>query len=1258
MRVRRALASFSTLSVIAFVSLAVPASAQIVTGTVTGTVKDTSGAVIPGAAVTLISETRGTQSSSVFTNAEGDFTFPNVWPDRYTLQITMQGFKTEKRTGIDVDAGDRMTVGTTTIEIGGLSDTVQVTAASPIVQAASGERSFTVTRDQVENLPVADRSFTSLAALAPGVTTDTSNTPVRIGGGGDPNVMMDGVSTMDTGSNRPLLMMNVESIAEVKVLTSTYQAEYGRASGLQVTAVTKSGTNQWRGSLYDVIRNSDWNANSKVNTQNGDPKTELQEQDLGFTIGGPIGRPGGSNKLFFFYAQEFSPRTRGGDVVRYRVPTALERAGDFSQSYDNNGNRYPYIRDPLSSSPCSSTNTAGCFQDGGVLGRIPANRLYQPGLNILNLWALPNIDGTRLPYNYQGTRPTESVLSWQPAFRFDYNVKQNLRATFKYSAWWQADHTFVGTIPGFNDTTMQHRPVDNYTTSVNYALNSTTFVEATYGRSHNELAGCSQAQSGTGAIFCNNSTGTQGIPVGAMASFSGAGLQGLPLLFPDATVLNPQYYAFQALNQLQPAFWNGTRMAKIPTFSWGSRIVNNGGTCVSGCPPPNLGFPGWFNINTTQDFAISLTKIIGRHTAKTGLYITHSFKAEQTNNNAFGVLSFQQDAVGTNQFDTSFGFSNAAIGSFSSFMQASSYVETASVYNNIDAYIQDNWKVSPRLTLDYGLRFVHQGAQYDQLGQASNFLPDRWAPSAAPTLYVAGCLTAPPCSGSNRVAVNPITGQNLGPNSSLAIGTVVPGTGNALNGLVLAGGDIPPSTFDSPLLTVGPRFGIGYDVSGRQTVVLRGGAGLFFDRPYTTTLSGGVNNPPTSSTITAQYSQLQNIGGGLTITGAPTLASIKFDNALPASTQWNAGVQVALPWSTSVDLAYTGQHKYHAFQGVNINAVDFGAAFQPANQDATLATSTTPGATAIASNLMRAYTGYAAITEQWDRGWRTFHSIQLSFQRRFRDGLSFGFNDTMGLYDRQSAAVRVQHNPDGSFQIRADQAEADELLGQNNPATHVFRANFVWVLPRLTSSRPVLHAAGYVLEGWQISGIWSGRRYGSNVTEGNSQVPSEAYTVGFSYQNGGGNMNLTGSPDYAARIRVVGDPGGGCSGDLLRQFNTAAFQGPLTNSVGLESGNSYLKGCFISTLDLAIARNIRVGGTRRFQIRVDAFNALNSAGVTGRATTLNLTSPNDPVTPQNLPFDANGNPIATRTIPRGAGFGVANNFQNPRSMQLQLRFSF
>ncbi len=153
--------------------------------------------------------------------------------------------------------------------------------------------------------------------------------------------MMDGVSTVDTGGNSLLLNMSTESIAEVKVLTSNYQAEYGRSSGLQVTAVTKSGTNRFHGSLYDVERNSDWNAKSRTDIANGDPKLVRRERDWGFSFGGPVGRPGGNNKIFFFYAHEFAPRTGGNDVVRLRVPTAAERAGDFSKRWITTGRRSP-----------------------------------------------------------------------------------------------------------------------------------------------------------------------------------------------------------------------------------------------------------------------------------------------------------------------------------------------------------------------------------------------------------------------------------------------------------------------------------------------------------------------------------------------------------------------------------------------------------------------------------------------------------------------------------------------------------------------------------------------------------------------------------------------------------------------------------------------------------------------------------------------------------------------------------------------------
>ena len=180
---------------------------------------------------------------------------------------------------------------------------------------------------------------------------------------------------------------------------------------------------------------------------------------------------------------------------------------------------------------------------------------------------------------------------------------------------------------------------------------------------------------------------------------------------------------------------------------------------------------------------------------------------------------------------------------------------------------------------------------------------------------------------------------------------------------------------------------------------------------------------------------------------------------------------------------------------------------------------------------------------------------------------------------------------------------------------------------------------------WSLSGIWSG-------------VTGAAYTVTAAYQNGGGNVNLTGSPDFAPRVRVAGDPGGGCGDDPLRQFNTGAFLGPIVGSDGLESGNGYLTGCFISSTDIALARTIKLGGSRSIQFRADVFNLFNQAGIIARQTTMNLTSPSDPATITNLPFDAAGNVIPARAKPNGAGFGVATDYQPPRTIQLQLRFSF
>jgi len=370
-----------------------PALAQITTGNVSGVVRDPQGGVIPGATVVLISETRGTKSAPATTNETGLYVFPNVTPDTYTIEVTLDAFKTVKRNGIAVSGADRVGIPPITLEPGTLVESVTVVAQSPLVQTQSGERSYAVTSTQIDNLPVARNNFTSMTAFTPGVTqTGASAGGTRIGGAGQNNIMMDGISAMDTGNNGQMLNMNVDAIGEVKILTQGYQAEYGRSSGLQITAVTKSGTNKFRGSAYDIQTNSDWDANSWVNEKNGDPKVKQSTKTLGYTLGGPVGKPGGANKLFFFYSHEYRPVTaaiNGGNPIRIRVPTALERAGDFSQTRDNTGAIFNLIHDPNSPLPCTAASTAGCFQAGGVLGKIPADRLYSTGIALQDSATVP-----------------------------------------------------------------------------------------------------------------------------------------------------------------------------------------------------------------------------------------------------------------------------------------------------------------------------------------------------------------------------------------------------------------------------------------------------------------------------------------------------------------------------------------------------------------------------------------------------------------------------------------------------------------------------------------------------------------------------------------------------------------------------------------------------------------------------------------------------------------------------------------------------
>jgi Carboxypeptidase regulatory-like domain/TonB-dependent Receptor Plug Domain len=1248
---------FASLLVLAAFAAPSSAVAQVTSGTLAGSVVDPQGGRVPGATVVLTSESRGTRLAPVVTNTEGDFVAPNLAPDTYSVEVTVPGFKTLRRDHVPVTPGERVVVGEFRIQVGAPTETVEVTATAALLQLESGEKSFTVIPTEVASVPIAGRNFASLAALSPGVsanitTSGTASTPNRIGVGGAPNFMVDGVSVMDTGSNTQLFNLNPEAIAEVKVLANSYQAEYGRSNGLQIAAVTRGGTNSFHGSVYDLYRNSNWDPNTWANQQNGLPKTVAKQSDWGFSIGGPVGKPGHKNKLFFFYGQEFSPRTLGNTVSRFRVPTPLERQGDFSQTLDNTGALFPYIADYTTGLPCSASNTTGCFKDAGVLGKVPQNRLYGPGMAILNnLWPVPN--HAQQPgenYNYQVTLPVYKTFAYQPSARLDYYVSSRLRATVKFNGVNQGRPLTPGSMPGYNDTQRISGTnwVDTYGGTVSYTFTPTIVLEATYGHSMNVLASVLQ----TKASNINND-----------------GLAGLPVLYPGARSVPANYFASQKLTGSDTPFFTNDQIWLPPNFAWGSRIgcptTSNGG--VAAPCPPNLTFPGALNTNVTKDVNIILTKIKGPHTIKGGFYLNHSWKAQNINLATgalpfVGLMNFSNDV--NNPLDAGFGFANAALGILDSYSQQSKFVEGSYIYNNREWFVQDNWKVNRRLTVYAGLRFVNQQPQYDEFLQSSNFFLDQWKAANAPLLYQPGCAGGTyPCSTANRQAKDPRTGQLLGPGSAVDIGLIVPGTGNVLQGVVQSGQGISKYGYTWPTLALAPRAGFAWDVTGRQRLVIRGGVGEFFDRPSGNSVQNSSSNPPYSIGTTIPTLLVQSLAQGASGLPAavPQLIVYQYKNTqLPSNVQWNAGVQMALPWSTSLDVAYVGVHEWAvllagnsnstAGNGVNINAVDFGAAFLPQNQDPTLAPSTTPGATALASNMLRSIQGYGNIYQYQQQGWSTFHSIQTSFQRRYARQLSAVLNWTWTLSNTGTTGLiqpRLQHNPDGTASVRSDWAQYVDLNKNVGTPVHQVKANLIWSPERIVvGSSALARTAAFLVNHWQLSAV-------------ETAATGTGYSVGYSYQSGGSNVNLTGSPDYAAAIRITGDPGSGCSGNQYKLFNTAAFAGPVAPSLGLESGRNYLRGCPYYFTDFALSRNFNIGHSDRIraQIRFDAFNVFNTVIFSTVNTSVSYNNPTSQ-TVVNSQYDANGAILPARLQPANAGFGAVTGAFPNRSSQLQLRFFF
>jgi hypothetical protein len=533
------------------------------------------------------------------------------------------------------------------------------------------------------------------------------------------------------------------------------------------------------------------------------------------------------------------------------------------------------------------------------------------------------------------------------------------------------------------------------------------------------------------------------------------------------------------------------------------------------------------------------------------------------------------------------------------------------------------------------MRFYWIQPQYDEDLQTSNFLPNRFNSADAPRLYNPVCVgNTATCSGVNRRAVDP-TALVAGFVPSAAntidgayIGRLVPNTGKLLNGIVQAGAGIENGLYKNRGIHFAPRFGFAYDLNGNQSFVIRGGGGMFYDRPQGNVVFDLLTNPPTTLQPTFFFGQMQNLNSGQVLLAPPALVAYDRGGKNPTSYAFNLGVQHKLPFDSVLDVSYVGTLGSHLLQRRNINAPAYGAAFQANNQDPTVALTTT-GSSALAVDFLRPYQGFNNISYIEPASSSNYHSLQSSLNRRFSKGLLLGVTHTWSKALGTQGADLPGINSFGAPRIDTNNRLAN-YGPQDFDRRHNFNVNWVYELPKATGNRTL----GLALNDWQVSGIY---RYQTGAPY------NVLYTI-----PGLSGYGVTGTQqNEVARIAVIGNPGSGSSSDPYRQFNVSAFTTPGLGSKGLESGRNFLYRAPINSWDVSLSKEFKFKEGIRCELRLDTFNTLNHTQFDTVNATLNVTSLTNP-TPTNLASET-GNKT---------GFGAVTAVRPPRNMQISARFQF
>jgi hypothetical protein len=1138
----------STLTALFIFCLTTVVFGQGLTGQISGSVSDQTGAAIAKAKVEVTNQ-ETQRRIEIQTDADGLFVAPQLLPGTYSISVTATGFRKFENTNIVVTANERVTLKKVELEIGDVSQTVTVTAEAALVKTESAERAGLIDEQQMQNISLKGRDYLGMVRLLPGVI-DTANREApgwnNLGGitingnrGGTLNLTLDGVSSLDTGSmGGPYLAPGLDAIGEVKVLLTNYQAEYGRSSGGTINVVIKNGTRDFHGGGFYFKRHEQFNANEYFNNARGIAKQRYRFNYWGGNIGGPVIIPGTSfnknkDKLFFFWSQEYLPRnypTRQGTLT---YPTALERAGDFSQSFSGVSsagvpNRF-WIRDPLKTGACGATDQTACFSDGGVVNKIPTNRIDANGQKLLSLFPLPNFNTTNYAFNsvFQSTvdQPRREEI-----LRVDWNISDK--------------------------TTFYARGIQNYEAyrgDFNFVLASNVWPQFPIAYQI-ESRGVVSTLIHTFSPTLTNET-TFGVNR-ALQTVSPLNQAGIDKNDRNKLGLNtlPQFYP-----QINP-------LRLIPNATFGG---------VTNAPQFNIEqrFP-FFGTNNIWNVSDNLSKIAGKHNLKAGIYLEYTTRNAARSSAFNGTFSFDNNA--NNPFNTGHPFANALIGSVNSYTEANAKLSGHARYKNIEWFLQDNWKATRRLTLDFGARFYYIQPTYGENDTFAFFDPASYDKSKQPKLIQPGCLNnLTTCSGANRVGINPVNGQVL---SSVKIGTFAPGSGTPFQGMTV----VNERVVNTPSIKVAPRIGFAYDVFGDGKTSIRGGVGFFFDRFNDDQILQMVEMPPNMITATANFTTIRDLLSTPLSVSPIGVFGIQRDYDPPTVYNFSFGIQRDIGFKTVVDVAYVGSLARHMLQRRSLNAVPYGGRFAASAADLTIAAPASGDRTPLPDNFLRPYLGYADINYLEFASNSNYHALQTSITRRFSNSFSFGL-----AYTWSKAMDLVDGNGNNINPIIDPKVRNYGKAGFDR--THNMTINYIYKFPMLGTRMGNNAFAKQVFDGWEMSGITTFLS-GSPLGIGYSLVQGTDIIGG----SGGG---------LDSRVVLIGNPILPKSERTFNKFfNTSAVRAPTRAELGIgNAAKDLIRGPGTNNWDISLFKtfNLAKEGAVRLQYRLETFNTFNHTQFTG-----------------------------------------------------------